>query len=327
MDSKPSTHARTIWLRRALVALCVFGAAFGVSVAQSSDVTLPPYPSSIVRDGTGRIVDVSWRLKWAPPTLSNPLDVYITNANRRLSIPLDRDAIIHWPSYPINASDGGDVQILGGRNIVSIGGEIAPATARRGLLIKGSYSQTRPRTIHVEGLLIDGQLSEGIDLDLQGERGATVQLENVRVGSSSLPVQGSYAGNHADAFQAWNGPAKLRIDRFTGYTGYQGMMLQPRQFGGWAVSEMGPWDLRRVNLVGKDGFTDGAAYMIYSAEHPVGWPISTEDVWATPTQAGRALYKLADIPGVLEGPAPHGDFVPAGVAGTGYVSPGYLPQS
>lgn len=306
-------------LRRAAILVAVLVTALVAAAAtRSIEVTYPPYPSQVTHDAAGRIVDVSWRLAFKPPALTNPIDVYISNTNRRPSIAATQDAIVHWPSTPVNPSDGGDVQIIGGRNVVSIGGAICPSTIRRGLFLKGFTG-----TMFVEGLQVGGDgcpLNEGIDVDTLGARGSRLVLENDRIGSPASPMQGSYATNHADVVQVWNGPATLAIDRLTGFSQYQGFMIQPRQFGSWQAGEIGLYDVRRTNLENHDG----GAYAVYRADAAGTSPTSTEDFYADAATAERTDY-LNRFGGITFGPPPHGDFVPAGVPGVNYVSPGYLP--
>jgi hypothetical protein len=279
-------------------------------------------PTVQIVDAQHRPLLEAWPLSWAPPLITDPVDIYATQTNLHPKLDLATDYRIHLPQdRPLT----GAVIVEGGRNIVLIGGEITPTSAgERGLYVKGSTAQTQPRVVHVEGVKINGcQNADGIDLDAQGERGLIVQQQNVRVGDPANPVAGNFSGWHADCLQTWNGPAILRIDRLTGYTGYQGLMLGPAQFGGWRPSELGPWDFRRINLVGVDGFTDKAAYPIYADTLPADLEVRCEDVWAAPTGTHGAIYR----PGRLDvnvGTPPDGDFVPAGAAGRSYVSPGYL---
>lgn len=101
----------------------------------------------------------------------------------------------------------------------------------------------------VEGLHISGaDLAEGIQLDQR--RGAIVQLQNIRVDT----VHGTQQGHHADVLQTWAGPRQLRVDGLTGSTGYQGMMLNPRDgaFGGKQRPRPELFDFRRVDISGND---------------------------------------------------------------------------
>lgn len=299
--------------------LAIIGSLLGVltwaAVSSSTEVTYPPYPSLVQTDGAGRVVDVSWRLVSKPPTLTNPIDVYISDTNRRPSIAATQDAVVHWPAAPVNPSDGGDVQIVGGHNVVSVGGAICPGTIRRGLFLKGFTG-----TMFVEGLQVGGDgcpLNEGIDVDTLGARSSRLVLQNVRVGSAASPMQGSQATNHADVLQVWNGPATMSIDRLSGWSQYQGFMLQPFQFGSWTVGQIGLYDVRRTDL------HNSGAYIVYSANTHGTYPTNAEDFYGDTTTAERTDY-LGRFGGLAFGTPPHGSFT-AGDVGVSYRSPGYLP--
>jgi hypothetical protein len=162
-------------------------------------------------------------------------------------------------------------------------------------------------------------LAEGINLDQR--EGAVVQLQNIRVEK----VHGSYSGMHADVLQTWAGPAELRIDRLTGYTGYQGFFLLPKQFG--EQPEPRKFDFRNINIVGETG----SAYMMW--RDSLDWPVTNTNVWAQPAKTDLSRSQFLWDKGTLTGnswdtvkvglPAT-GDMVPANKAGLGYVSPGYL---
>lgn len=265
---------------------------------------------ALVVDASGQPLVSSAALAFRPPALSSPTDLFVSS-NLHPTLDPNTDYRIHLPA---DRALSGALILEGGRNITLIGGEITPTAAgQRGVYVKGSTSQTQPRVVHLEGLKVNGCLSaDGFDLDAQGERGLTVQIGNCRAGDPANPMQGSYAGWHADVLQTWNGPARLLIDGLTGYTGYQGLMLNPRQFGGWTVGELGPWEFRRVNLVGVPGFTDQPTYSAYCAEQ-VSWA-TCEDVYGS----GGAYQNR--LPGLRVGAVD--DFVTT--AGRAYVSAGYL---
>jgi hypothetical protein len=251
-------------------------------------------------------------LAWAPPQLVSPTTVKLTDDHHDLKLDKKKDYVVQLPP------DGLHVQgtsIWGGHNVVLIGGEIdVPADdPGRGLALK---SQTG--TLHVEGLWITGDgLREGINLDQPS--GAVVQLENLRVDAPN----GSRSTNHADVIQSWAGPRVLRIDRLSATTTYQGFFLLPNQH------DKGPqpegFDLRHVDLRG----LKGSGYMLW--RDGASWPVAVQDVyvrrpgshertkllWPKKGEASRSWSQ------VHVGTPPGGSFVPDGVAGTGYKSPGY----
>jgi hypothetical protein len=204
--------------------------------------------------------------------------------------------------------------------LVLIGGQIdvpmqpgdSPSPdARRGLYLTGQTG-----TAHVEGLLIRGpDLSEGIDLSEPDA--AVVQIENVRVEGVHARDESGFSDNHPDVLQTWAGPAELRVDRLSGSTDYQGLFLTPEQYGPAprAVS-LSHVDLRAAKCC--------YGYLLWQQG---SFPIHTDDVWITAHPSRSLAQSLWPSPApwgpVSEGTPPGGEFVPAGVAGGSYVSPGY----
>jgi hypothetical protein len=264
------------------------------------------------------------RLLWAPPSLDDPITVQAASAPRsgdnahQLNLSPSRDYLVRMPPGPLV----GGLTIQGGHNVVLIGGEIdvpmqpgnpPSINSRRGLYLKGQTG-----TVHVEGLLIQGpDLSEGIDLD---ERlGAVVQVENVRVEGVHARDESGFTDNHPDVLQTWAGPAELRVDRLSGSTDYQGFFLAPNQFG----AQPPP---RQVTLSRVDVRGANCCYGFLLWQQG-SFPIYTNDVWITPHPSRSLAHSLWPTPapwsGVREGSPPGGEFVPAGVAGPSYISPGY----
>lgn len=271
---------------------------------------LPPAPT---------ITPVGSRaLSWAPPALSSPITVDASDGNRTLKLDPSRDYIVRITS-PITASGG--LSIIGGHNVVLIGGEINlpawyttadPSKPNRGLYLKGWTG-----TMHVEGVQIAGVLAEGIDVDTRTP-GAVLQVENVRIDK----VTGSYDTNHADIIQNWAGPSVYRIDGLTASSSYQGLFLQSTQFG--SVTDVA--DFRHINLAGADG---GGRYLLYRCTGAVA-NLALSDVWLQPggawsSEDGTYGLDRGPVSGTIShGTPPNGDFVPAAVVGMGYVSPGYV---
>jgi hypothetical protein len=183
------------------------------------------------------------------------------------------------------------------------------------------YLKGQTGTIHIEGLHIGGaELAEAFNLDQR--LGAIVQLQNIRIET----VRGLRAGHHADLVQTWAGPAELRIDGLTGSTDYQGFFLLPNQhFTGDAPRK---FDFRRMNITG----TDKAGYLLWRQTNPA-FEFSLSEVWLQPnpkrTDRDQFLWPKPSTgdkswENVKIGVPPAGDFVPEGVAGLNYVSPGYV---
>ena len=262
-----------------------------------------------------------------------------------------RDYIVNINHQSACASAGSNQSGLwlnGGHNVVLIGGHISipcesTSYGRAALKIRGATG-----TVHVEGLLLDnsgGYLTDGVAIAAPQ---ATVQLENLRVG----PTWDSTTA-HPDIVQIQGGVANLRVDRLTGTPTYQGIFLKNE--GG---VRNGPTDLRHINLKPISGPANGLG--IYTPNR-VFWQETTDIAVAMtdfyvdrsryPTRAFNDMpnpgtgyvsggdftryatlapdglsmsWAASNIFGLLrDGAPPGGDFVPVGMAGESYVSPGY----
>ena len=198
-----------------------------------------------------------------------------------------REHLPHRPAGPCRRLRGrvldvgrGGFELTGGRNVVSRGGLVKPSkrhfpvmvdkpNQNRCLKVSGHSSKQAPRTVHIEGLHCAGEhIWEGINVDSKGERGnLTVQLRNILIDRVNVEYPGG-TGKHigGDALQVWNGPHRLLIDGFTAKNlEYQGMFLQPYQFG---TGSLGTWDLRNINLEGDLASTSACAFSASNAECP-----------------------------------------------------------
>lgn len=236
----------------------------------------------------------------------------------------------------------GGVILDGGHNVVAIGGHITIPWAgtnpgpsdRRALELKNQTG-----TVHVEGLLIDnqgGDLAEGIQI---ASPNAIVQIENVRVTDIHARDEVGFTDTHPDVIQPWGGYRELRVDHLTGRSDYQGVFLKAES--GWSL---GNTDLRNVNLIG----LPTAHYLFWQevattpvtltnvwmnvsqTRYPLGWSVYPDLAKplgrvATLSADGSYVYwTSSNITGSIRGGSPPvGDYVPVGVAGVGYTSPGY----
>ena len=319
-----STPPPVPWSRRRLVAALVAAALVGAVLATALLLGLRGREAGGPGDDAGSAqAEQSGKLTWAPPELEDPVTVEVPTNGQDLHLEPDQDYIVEMPDEPLDVTGG--LVINGGRNVVLIGGEIRISEpGGRAQEVRGLYLHDQRGTVHVEGLHITGSdLGEGINLDQR--EGATVQLQNIRVDT----VHGERDGQHADVIQAWAGPSVLRLDRFTGYTTYQGFFLLPKQF---LDEDPEGFDLRRVNLVAE---SDDVGYLLWRDGDE--WPIDVQDVWVAPAEDDdRAQDEDADSltwsknddsdswGDVQVGVPPGGDFVPADSVGVDYVSPGYV---
>ena len=279
-------------------------------------------------------------LTWAPPSLTDPVTIEVTNANRRLFLDDARDYRL-VVAEPLQR----ELWIDGGRNVVVVGGQVTISEL-------GSSSPYQDNTavkirngdpagaVHVEGLRIDGRyVADGVAVATRRD----VQIQNVRVERAHDDIKGA----HADCVQVQAGVGQLRIDRFSCSTQRQGIFLGDRD---------GPIervDLRRVNVYGASGkhllFQERPAYpvalsRVWLGTAPGYAPWAPFGFWVFPQKDGRTVAGGFDkkrravvsrdgkrlwfvgsrINGVIrKGAPPTGDFVSPGAAGMSYASPGY----
>ena len=328
----------TLFLSAASVpALTVTATSTASTVATSASSTTSSSTSS-----SGAMT--SDKLRWAPPVLKNPITITVGDGNTSNNLDPTKDYIIKLPAK----KKVGYTNLIGGHNVVVIGGYITlPVTSdlSNNAPSRAIYIKNATGTVHVEGILVDasgGGMSDAIDISAPA---ATVQIENVR-------VDGIYGYNdefHADVVQPFGGVKDLRIDKLTGYTGYQGLSI------GKDLAPIGSAEIYRANLVSTGAaiwgaHNDGGFLLWLTAGSSCSgvYPVTLSDVYLKPrSNLSNAVWppvgtvtkcaaqtttndveasfpKLAVSGYVLKGLPPQGDFVPAGVAGLNYHSPGYL---
>jgi hypothetical protein len=254
------------------------------------------------------------RLAWAPPPLHNAITVRVAADRPTLELAHDRDYRIVLPDHPLSLRNG--LAINGGHNVVLIGGQIVvpPSNAAKpGTTGRGLYLLNQTGTIHIEGVRFSGEgLTEGIDL---GESlGATVQLENIRLDEIFYPRT---LRTHPDVIQTWAGPTRLRVDRLTATTQYQGFFLQPQQLASVRIRS---FELRNIDLTG----SPRSAYLLWQGGSA---PRTARNVWIRNAGSRPTAQLMWPKPvawrGVQVGRPHSGSFVPQRASGTGYRSPGY----
>jgi hypothetical protein len=311
------------------------------------------YIDKILVKGTASSSGTGSLLTWAPPTLTNPTTVYVPARDTRypngvteLHLDSTKDYRIKLPS----SKKVGGLQIYGGRNIVIIGGHISAnpnrTTSNSDLAPLSIYVEKRSSgVIHIEGVLIDdsvGGQSDGININAPY---ATAQIENVRA-----LLSGRDDRVHSDVISGYWDVGTMRIDRMTGLTNSTGLYFNGRGPLDVRNVDIGyrpsPWisdnsdhimmwlndnvvNGRTTNACDSDGATLSEVYVRPKSGHTLagsvvptsGWPNGCEN------DGGRSYVqfpKLTQVRGGAKlGPPPNGNFVPSGVAGVGYVSPGY----
>jgi chitodextrinase len=285
------------------------------------------------------------KVLWAPPALSNPVTINVTDATRYYELNPGQDYVVKMPATPLgrNTRQGYPaLWLAGGRNVVIIGGEIkidelaTPSLGsfnQRGLVLSGQTG-----TVHVEGLWIHGNgMAQAVSIDNGRGPLGTVQIQNSRL-ETMHPVwhtaNGAPVEVHTDSIQSWAGPTVLKLYQDTIISTGNVLQFQPRKY--ISNHPLGQWDYRRVNFVN----TTPASYALWKQFGP--WAEYHEELWVKtdpshPWASQQAAWANEATcwpcwnpggPWPITGQPfniglrPGGDFVPSGSAGTGYVSPG-----
>lgn len=271
-------------------------------------------------------------LSWAPPTLTNPKTLDLSNpatlatiaaADGKIKLAAGVDYLVKLPTAGAFRNKRG-LWFEGGNNVVIVGGEVdvldgyndpgtGPGVPADHMVRRAAYFLSQTGRVHLEGVRFisstRGNLSEGLNISAGASPRVTVQ--NVDLQS---PLVGTKAANHADALQTWNGPRWLGVDGLEADCGYQGMFLNPHDTGTGPVDDL--WVLRNVELRG----SALAKYILWVTSPPA--KVVTDRVY---TSGGLGNWDAAaDWPDVK-----HGVRAPADVltgprsAGPGYTTPGY----
>jgi hypothetical protein len=256
----------------------------------------------------------------------NPITVTLGTGYTHTYLSTSRDYYVKLPP----TKKYGGTWIEGGHNVKIVGGAItipssaSATTAQR----TGIYIKDATGTVHVEGVLIDGAGGSQFDgVDISAPK-ATVQLENMRI----VGVNGGLNSWHADIVQPWGGVRDLRIDRLSGASNYQGLMLS-EDLGPVGSAELSNVDVTATTdpapdhgghmlLLSKSTSTTCTTFPVeISAFYVLPRPGRTLDNSVYPSAITSSCPGLAGLP--LLGPPVGGAFVPPGLAGLGYASPGY----
>jgi hypothetical protein len=284
---------------------------------------------------------------WAPPALTNPTTINVpatssdTNGKTSLALDTTRDYIVKLPS----TTKYGMVHIEGGRNIHVIGGHISPNpnhnTSNSDWTNRAIYIRDNAGTVHIEGVLIDdssGGQSDGIVVNSPN---SIVQIENVRVSRLS----GNVNQVHADIVDtSYGGAREVRMNRFTGYSNYQGLFIQAGTTliaqnvnVGYASSPYAADSAGSLQFIWLTPGTTSCTHNPTSLTEVYVLPRSDQtlnnSVWPTTTRPAACPASVANnvatwpnltslTGSVKGGTPPGGDFVPPGVAGVNYVPPG-----
>jgi hypothetical protein len=260
----------------------------------------------------------------------------------------------------LTISGGHNVQIIGGEIDLSYpcsdassachGINISRGSASGTVYIEGVYIKN-PDPSYLTDRVTTG---DGIDVD--DYPGVTdIVLQNVRI-EGIKGCDPNVPAAHADVFQPYNaGLANYFVDHLTGTTDCQGMQVDPDYayvtYG--LMPKSGTFKNVNMNVFANPALGNGNRYawwLTYGTSVCISYPITLSNVyvsepdgtladnavWPDPANGYPAgclgLYPggyatwpaLATLNGtVTNGLPPGGDYVPAGVAGVGYISPGY----
>ncbi len=301
-------------------------------------------------------------LLWPAPAVNRTLRLHPTDEQRWLHLKSDLDYEIILPSTSVTHG----LTLVGGRNIRIIGGAFKLkgysdlSTNKAALAFWfADDGNTQERMIHVEGIEFDMTEARDRDAIAFNDENAIFQIQNVRF----FNVNGDHEGLHPDAIENWGGAKEVRIFRSTVITDHQGFLLSPLQPTQTTPIEF--VDIRQVDFRRNDGaygsypnhkcpiflwlvhyrqetcqtYERGGVISEVYATHPENcWDFGMNTTMPNTIQPERCLSQVSDdgtqiswptlpLTGrVSQGPPPRGEFVPEGVAGIGYKSPGYLPR-
>lgn len=249
-------------------------------------------------------------IRWAPPVgwESYPM-CSVDNEHTTFNLDSDEDCRLVFEEVVHRT-----VRVNGGRNVVVVGGEVQidasiDSEANHRMTMR-FFDQTG--VIFIEGVWGHGStITEGFQFSAPN---AIAYIQNTRI--EGLQGSNESGVNHADTIQPWGGLEHLYVYNHTGSSHYQGLMLKGDH------GPLGGVTLDRVNLIG----LENARYLLWKNGN---YNLSINEVYAQPDGGWSFDKTMWPEPpdntwnAVIEGAPPRGDFVPPGVAGMGYVSPGY----
>ena len=210
------------------------------------------------------------KLAWAPPTLSSPITINVSNQNSLIYLDAGR-YIVKMPSSPLTVSGG--LSLIGGRNVVIVGGEIfrdtpisqsAGVDAAYGIALIGKPA---PSTSRACGFTAE----ESARRDCSRTRiaRATTRLSRSRTAGSRASIRSTGMSTQT-RFSPMVGLECCGSIRDTLISNGVTLQTQPCDVG---TSRPHDWDYRHVNLVHQTP----DAYALWKNCTP--WSEYHEDVW------------------------------------------------
>jgi hypothetical protein len=234
-------------------------------------------------------------LRYAPPALTNPTTVQVPATGLSRTFAPTEDVILDLPDVPVT----GAVATVGGDDIRVVGGKIGGGTSFNGT--NGIVSRELRGSLYVEGVEVDfSQVANKDNIVATGYSPCGTSRANWSYPDvfiqNSLLKGSTYVspGEHPDLYQKQGPQGGLFVDKVTGESSYQALMLAPQSFssacsGGSQETYTEGMDLTtlsRINLrhradnesgyllwLGWDAGSNGG----FSGEDP--WPIRLDDVW------------------------------------------------
>jgi hypothetical protein len=325
----------------AVAALIVLGTGLPAAHAgkrpKTATTTTTTTTAPVTTTPTAPTTPAAPKLSWAPPVLTAPVTYHVSgDGPGTITAPAGQDSVVVWDS-PTHRR----IRFNGGRHWVIRGGEVNNDKQWANLDDQsGLQFENVTGTAFVEGMYIHGPYgTDGIRVGAGGSN-TTLVVQNSRI---TERLAGP-TGYHADVIQPYGGVKAFKVDRMTGSGDYQGQMWKQE-----AGTVFGPSDFRHVNYVA--AVPEQQAMINFVTTSPTQ-PVTLTEVYNNPDPAFaggnfcRSMFpsaailcgvdalgaKFATWSGltilvtgrVTQGLPPGGDFVPAGVAGMTYQSPGYL---
>ncbi len=273
------------------------------------------------------------KLTWTPPPMAADTITYNVSGSGTYEVnPAWKDAIIVLPPSTFT----GQIHIKNAHNVRMIGGEIQIRANVDGDDRAIYIDEGCNGTIFIEGIhIIAGSGHEGDAMAINAPA-AVVVFQNCRIDN----LVGAKIGHtHSDVCQPWGGVSQLKADRITASSSYQGFFVR-RDRG-----DIGGVTLKNINITGQIGLDSSGGYYLWTDETGSGgdsvYLLTIQNFWISP-RPGRTLgdsvsptiNPTQDLSSVAwntpnrvgtvnKGVPPGGDFVPSGVSGINYVSPGY----
>lgn len=279
------------------------------------------------------------KLTWAPPSGWQNYPVKnVTSSGQTIINGGGGDVRVVLPK----TGSAGAIKLTNCRNVVIMGGALKARAVSKdsdGQDQRLIYVQGCTGIVHIEGVYFEGNVAGSeTDAIAASAPSATIQMQNIYINR----IRGSQDGNHADMFQPWGGVKAYRVDRFTGYSNYQGFKpVLPTS----SSKTIGSGYVKRTNLNGhSDAVSSKGGYLWWHPCPTSGYkthPITLDRVFIKP-RPGRSFELSAwkcggsvtnnawswpsshQVTGKIQNGTNVADFVKPSDVGPGYVSPGYL---